>query len=106
LDLLEEGRLILWEGPPAEVGAGAPGWAERWRSWLYQPALGKASLHLRPDNKLVIYDTVSWLDHPVLVWESSVVRVAPEGTGELVLGDDGSLAIVAGSERLWAADGK
>ena len=107
LDLTEEGQWVVWEVLPVDAPAdGSPparGLRERSRSWLYRDALGTATLHLRSDNKLLVHDTVPWLDQPLLIWESCNVRVAPAGTGNLVLGDDGSLAILAGDRRIWEA---
>jgi hypothetical protein len=113
LELTADGQLVIWELPPGaaastdggQAGGNAPDAhpKEHWRSWLYQSALGAPTLQVRRDNKLLIHDTVPWLDQPLLIWESCNVRVAPEGSGALVLGDDGSLAVVAGGGRVWEA---
>jgi hypothetical protein len=56
---------------------------------------------MQEDNNLVVYDCITGLDQPVAAWDSRTFNDGPRGTGNLVLGDDGILAIVAGGTRIW-----
>jgi hypothetical protein len=98
---LQPGGRLAVQRKTASPAAGAA-WQEVWSAGGSGPFQGRQELRMQRDNNLVLYDIVGGTEQRS-AWSTETAGQSPEGTGRLVLQDDGELTVLSGSDVLWSS---